>query len=73
MTKVSYNIIRNGRIVTNVIGYQEAVNICEELGSGWRFVPVYTEYNPNHTPEYIEACRARARKVAEAIKMQALA
>lgn len=65
MTKVSYNIVHKGRVVKNVVGYQEAVSICEQLGSGWRFKPVYTEYNVNDTPEYLKQCKEHADKVAE--------
>ena len=67
MTKVSYDILFHGRKVKNVVGYQEACNIVAELGSGWRFKAVYREYDPNRTPEYIEACKAHAAKVKEAI------
>lgn len=65
MTKVSYNIKHNGRIVKNVIGYQEAVNICEQLGSGWHFEPVYKEFDPEDTPEKREKAKAHALKFAE--------
>ena len=57
MTKVSYDILFHGRKVKNVVGYQEACNIVAELGSGWRFKAVYSEYDPNRTPEYLEACK----------------
>lgn len=67
MTKVSYDIIHNGKVIKNVVGYQEAVDICTALGSGWSFRAVYKEFDPHRTPEYVEACKAHAEKIRQAI------
>lgn len=68
MTKVSYDIMHNGRTVKNVIGYQEACNIVSELGRGWSMKPVYTYFDPDNTPERRKWAKEHAAKVAEAIK-----
>lgn len=65
MTKVSYDIQFHGRTVKNVISYKEACGIINELGKGWSYKVRYTDFNPCNTPEYREACRKHAKKVAE--------
>lgn len=67
MTKVSYNIIHNDKVIKNVVGYQEAVDICAELGSGWKFKAVYTEFDPDDTPERRKTYKEHALKVQQAI------
>lgn len=64
MTKVSYDIQFHGRTVKNVSSYEEARGIISELGNGWMYKVRYTEFDPNDTPEYREACRKHAEKVA---------
>ena len=66
MTKLTYDICLNGRKVKNVATYNEAINICKELGKGWSYKAVYTPFDPHDTPEYREACKKHAKKVAEA-------
>lgn len=68
MTKLSYDICLNGRKVKNVVGYQEACDIVAELGRGWSMKPVYTEYNPDDTPERRKAAQEHAKKVMAAIR-----
>lgn len=67
MTKVSYNVCYKNRVVTNMVGYQDAVRTCQELGSGWNVKPVYTDFDPHNTPEYREVCKAHAKKVINAM------
>ena len=71
MTRVSYDICLNGRTVKNVSGYEEAQNIVKELGSGWTFKAVYTQFDPEDTPERRAKAREHARKAAEYRKAHA--
>lgn len=66
MTRVSYDIYYNAHKVQNVVGYQEACQIVEELGSKCTFKPVYTEFDANDTPERREANRKHAEKIRQA-------
>ena len=68
MTKVSYDIMYKGRKVKNVVGFQEACNILSELGRGWSMKSVYTDFDPEDTPERRKWAKEHAAKVAEAIK-----
>ena len=72
MTKLSYDIIHNGKVIKNVVGYQEACDIVAELGPKWKFKAVYTEFNPDDTPERRKAAKEHAEKVREAIARKAL-
>ena len=65
MTRVSYNIIHNNKVIKNVTGYEEAYNICKELGAGWKFKAVYTPFDPEDTPEKRAAAAEHRRKAAE--------
>lgn len=70
MTKVSYDIMYKGRKVKNVVGFQEACNILSELGRGWSMKSVYTDFDPEDTPERRKWAKEHAAKVAEAIKRE---
>jgi len=63
MTNVSYDIMYKGSIVSNVKTYAEAKKACETNGSGWTYKPVYTDYNPEQTPEYKKYCADRINKM----------
>lgn len=71
MTKVSYDILHNGKKVKNVVGYEEACNIVAELGNRFSFKPVYTEFDPDDTPERRQAAAEHRRKAAEYRKAHA--
>ena len=72
MTKLSYDIVRNGKIVKKDLttSYQLAKSIVKELGSGWTIKPRYTSFDPNDTDKSREIQRKHAEKYQMAIKQR---
>ena len=72
MTKLSYDIVRNGKIVKKDLttSYQLAKNIVKELGSGWTIKPRYTSFDPNDTDKSREIQQKHAEKYQMAMKQR---
>lgn len=66
MTRLTYDILKNGRkVLTGVKSYQRAKAIVAEFGNGFSYKAVYTTFDPEDTPERREARTKRAKKLAE--------
>lgn len=63
MTKLTYDIMRNGTVVNNVTSYQQALAIVAELGSGYTYKAVYTPFDPDDTPKRRKALREMREKL----------
>ena len=62
MTKLTYDICKNGITVKNVATYKEAVEAVAELGHGYSYKVVYKTFNPEETQKKLEAERRLAQK-----------
>lgn len=72
MTRLSYDVIFNDTVVFNVISYPEAKKFVESKGAGWKLKKVYTDFDPDDTPEKIEEKKQHAKKVAEYRRLKKL-
>lgn len=72
MTRLSYDIVRNGKIVKKDLttSYQVAKKIVKELGSGWTIKPRYTSFNPDDTDKSREIQRKHAEKYQMTMKQR---
>lgn len=70
MTKLSYDIMRNGRVVKNEVSFQKAKAIIKELGSGWTIKPRYTPFDPDDTDKSREIQRKHAEKYQMAMRQK---
>lgn len=62
MTKLTYDICKNGITVKNVATYKEAVEAVAELGHGYSYKTVYESFNPEKAQKDFKAERELARK-----------
>lgn len=71
MTKVSYKITKNGKIVgsKSYTSWQEVKAVVEYLGPGFSFTTVYTYFDPYDTANTREAHRKHALKVQEKLAL----
>jgi len=62
MTRLTYDIMRNGTVVKNVVSYQQALDLVAELGNGYTYKAVYTPFDPDDTPERRKTMREMREK-----------
>ena len=72
MTRLSYDIMRNGKVVKKDLttSYQMAKKIVKELGSGWTIKPRYTSFDPDDTDKSREIQRKHAEKYQMAMRQK---
>lgn len=65
MTNLSYNILVNNKVVSNVTSYNEALAQVKMLGRSAKYEAVYDEFNADETAETRSNLRKHAVKAAE--------